>query len=951
MRFVKSIFPALLMASCISSVSYATVPDRITAEINASEMVALKGNVHGLAQPRFDLGRADASKLLHGITLAFRPSTTQQQDLNNLLAQQQDRSSPNYHKWLTPAQFADRFGMTRGDIQRVTAWLQSQGFAVTAVANSRNEISFDGTVSQIEVAFATEIHNYLVNGELHFANSTDPSVPSALAGSVLAIGHLHDFAPKPRAKARPHLTSYVSGNHFVTPGDFATIYDVAPLYSAGSDGTGQKIAIVGQSSVNPTDLSNFRSAAGLPASTVTMTLVEGTSTRCSGDEGESDLDLEWSGGVAKNASIIFVYAGLGTGDTCANRVDDVWDALDYAVQNNVAPIISTSYGFCEGGATGQSGVGQAFALQVQQTAQHANLQGQTIVAASGDSGAADCDPNSTDPNDTSATQGFAVDVPAAIPEVTGMGGNTFSADSPTYTTNNPPGANPPYWAAAGSTTDTVSSALEYIPEDAWNDTAADLASPGGSLSASGGGASIFFAKPTWQTGTGVPADGKRDVPDLSFAASPNHDGYLVCSEDGANGAIQSSCTAGFRTGSGGTFTVVGGTSVAAPTFSAILALINESLGNTPPSGLGNVNPNLYTFAGSNPSAFHDVTTGNNIVPCTSGTPNCPATAPFQFGFSAGTGYDQVTGLGSVDADKLAIAWAASITRFLTSATPLTPASVSAGNSVTSTVTITPQNGFNGTVTLGCTGLPPGATCTFNPPTIAGSSGTTQLTVQTQPNTAAATTTVTVMGTSGAASNSTPVSLVVTATTESFSLTSNLTGGTLSVAQGATSGPVNLTVTSSTGFIVTSGSSASTVLPLTYTCTGLPNGATCNFSPSSTSSQTVVSFTISTTAPTVGMVRPSNGGSRIFYAAVLPGFLAIMFVGSRKRSRCGMRVLALIVVLGFSTLWLGSCGGTTNSSNSNPGTPKGTSTVTVNAKTTGAAPITGLPALTFQFTVN
>src|ERR1017187_3202370 len=256
-------------------------------------------------------------------------------------------------------------------------------------------------------------------------------------------------------------------------------------------------------------------------------------------------------------------------------------------------------------------------------------------------------------------------------------------------------------------------------------------------------------------------------------------------------------TARSSTGAGGSFPVVGGTSVAAPTFAAILALINESLGNSPPSGLGNVNPNLYTFAGSNPSAFHDVTTGNNIVPCTSGTPNCPATAPFQFGFSAGTGYDQVTGLGSVDADKLAIAWAASITRFLTSATPLTPASVSAGNSVTSTVTITPQNGFSGTVTLGCTGLPPGATCTFNPSTIAGGSGTTQLMVQTQPNTAAATTTVTVMGTSGVASNSTPVSLVVTVTAETFSLTSNLTGGTLSVAQGATSDPVNLTVTSST----------------------------------------------------------------------------------------------------------------------------------------------------------
>ena len=827
MRLVKSTVPALLIIiSLFSSLSYAATPDRIKAEIDSSQMVELKGNVHGVAQPRFDLGRADSSKLMHDVTLAFRPSTAQQQDLDNLLAQQQDRSSPNYHKWLTPAQFADRFGMSRGDIQRVTAWLQSQGFAVTSVANSRNEISFDGTVSQVEVTFHTEIHNYMVGSEVHFANATNPSVPAALAGSALSLSHLHDFAPKPRAKIRPHLTSYISGNHFMAPGDFATIYDVAPLYAAGSDGTGQKIAIVGQSSVSTADLNNFRSAAGLSANAPQMVLLPATtSTRCAGDEGESDLDLEWSGGVAKNASIIFVYAGLSAGDSCTNRNGKtVWDALDYAVQNHVAPFISTSYGACEDRGTGQLGATLAFAQQVQGWAQQANSQGQTIVAASGDSGAADCDPNSTDPNDTSATEGFAVDVPAAIPEVTGMGGNTFSADSPTYTTNNPPGANPPYWAAAGTTTDTVSSALEYIPEDAWNDTTADLAA-GGGLSASGGGASIFFAKPTWQTGTGVPADGKRDVPDLSIAASPNHDGYLMCSEDGSNGAIQPSCTAGFRTGSGGSFTVVGGTSVAAPTFSAILALINESLGNP---GLGNVNPNLYKFDGTNPTAFHDVTTGNNIVPCTSGSLNCPAN--LQFGFSAGTGYDQVTGLGSVDADKLATAWAGttSSSDFTLAANPASYL-VTQGASVNATVNVTFISPFTGTVTFTCTDPAPGSICTI-PPAI------------------------------------------------------NATG--------------------------------------------------------------TVSFNITTTAPTIGSLRPSDRGMRIFYAALLPGLLGIVFMGgSRRLSLRSMRLLGLIVVLGFSTLWLASCGGSSNT-NATGGTTKGTYTITVNA----TSPSVPTVPTTFQLVV-
>lgn len=832
MRIVKSIVPALLMASLFSTMSYAAVPNRITGEINPSQMAAVKGNVHGLAQPRFDLGRTDASKLLHGVTLVFHPSTAQQQDLDNLLAQQQDRSSPNYHKWLTPAQFADRFGMTRSDIQRVVAWLQSQGFAVGSVANSRNEISFEGTVSQIEVVFQTEIHNYLVDGVIHFANATNPSVPAALAGSVLAIGHLHDFAPKPRALARPHLTSYVSGNHYVTPGDFVTIYDVAPLYSAGIDGTGQKIAVAGQSSVNATDLSNFRSAAGLPASTPQMVLYPGTtSTRCPGDEGESDLDLEWSGGVAKNASIIFVYTGLITanGDTCAgNRTYSVWDALDYAVQNKVAPFISTSYGYCEGGATGQTGVGQAFALQVQGWAQQANSQGQTIVAASGDAGAADCDPNSTDPNGTSATQGLAVDVPAAIPEVTGMGGNEFSGDSPTYTTNNPPGANLPYWTAAGSTTDTISSALEYIPEVAWNDTTADIAA-GSGFAASGGGASIFFAKPTWQTGTGVPADGQRDVPDLSVAASPNHDGYLICSEDGSNSSIQPSCTAGFRTGTGGTFTVVGGTSVAAPTFLAILSLINQQLGSP---GLGNVNPNLYTFAASTSSPFHDVTTGNNIVPCTSGTPNCPATVPFQFGFSAGPGYDQVTGLGSVDADKLATAWAATTTPSFTLVPTVASFQVAQGSSVDATVNVTLVTGFTGTITFLCT----------EPATLTESSCTAPPQIN-------------------------------------------------------ASGPV--------------------------------------------------SFHITTSLPTASL-QPSERGTGILYAVLLPGLLGIVITAGSRRSLRGIRFLGLILVLGFSTLWLGSCGGTSNSgtNTSTPGTPKGTYTITVSGSSTGVPTVTS----TFQLVV-
>ncbi len=947
MRMVKLLSPALLIASLFSTLAYAQTPDRISGPIDSSQRVPIKGNVHGFARPEADLGRADGSRLIEGISLTFHLSPVQQKDLDQFLAQLGDRSSPNYHNYLTPAQYAERYGMSRNDVKKVAAWIESQGFANVKIAKNHNRVSFDGTVAQIESVFALEMHNYLVNGEVHLANAMNPSVPAALANHVLYVGHLNDFAPKPRVKVKPNFTSYISGNHYLAPGDFATIYDLNALYSAGATGSNQKIAIVGQSTVSATDLSNFRSAAGLTANPVTMTLVGGTAARCSGDEGESDLDLEWAGGVAKDATIIFLYAGLGAGDTCtsSSRTNSVWDALRSALETPVAPFVSTSYGYCE------SGLGAAFAGlngTLEQWAKNGQALGVTLVSASGDSGAADCDPSSS----TSAIGGLAVDAPAVLPEVTGAGGTEFSADSPTYSTPNPPGADSPYWLPAGTTTDLLTSAEEYIGETSWNDTLYDIAHQGG-FAASGGGASLgaaagFFAKPSWQTGTGVPVDGKRDVPDIAISASANHDPYLFCSED----ASATSCSSGFRDTSTNppSLTAVGGTSAAAPTFTAIMALINQYLGNTSAKGLAPINPMLYSLYPNNATskAFHDVTTGNNIVPCTSGTPNCP-TGTTDFGFNAGVGYDQVTGLGSVDGFNLAQAWAATLAGFTLAPSPASVTAVAGQNTGSATITITPQNGFTGNVTFTCSaGLPSGATCVFT--TINATSSS--LVIQTSANMAAASNiAVTVKGSSGAVSSTTTVNLTITATTMSFSVNSSLTG-TLSVAQGATTSAVNLTVTSTStpSFIVTSGTSTSTALPLSYSCSGLPSESTCNFSPGSPSSSASVSFTIKTTAPTAELRRPFDGGARIFYAVLLPGLFGIMFtVGSRKRSLRGMRLLGLMVVLGFSTLWLSSCSGSSGSGNSNPGTPKGTSTVTLNATTGGTAPIAS--SVTFQFTVD
>jgi len=956
---VKLLLPAFLIA-LFSSLTFAQTADRISGPIDSSRMVALFGNMQRPLRPGSDLGRADGGRLIEGISLDFRLSPAQQKDMDQFLAQLADRSSPNYHKYLKIPQYARRFGMSQNDVNKIVAWIEAQGFTNIKVAPTRNKISFDGTVAQIESAFALEMHHYLVDGEVHLANAMNPSLPSALAGAVQHVGHLHDFAPKPKVKVKPNLTSYVTGNHYLSPADFATIYDLTALYNASFTGSNQKIAIVGQSSVSTTDLNNFRSAAGLSPSTVTMKLIEGTSTRCSGDEGESDLDLEWSGGVAKDAQITFIYAGLGAGDSCGGlRRDSVWDALEDALTGTttgiagspVAPFVSTSYGLCEQ----QMQAGDAgFAATIQGWVQTGQTLGVTLVSASGDSGAADCDPS----NSTSASGGLAVDVPASIPETTGAGGNVFSADSPNYTTPNPPGGDSPYWAPAGANSDTVSSALEYIGESAWNDTFYDIAH-GGGFAASGGGASVGpagggFAKPSWQNVTGVPAGSTRDVPDISIDASADHDGYLFCSEDDQQtGGTVATCTSGFRTGAGGNFTIVGGTSAAAPTFTAILALINQYLGNTSAKGLAPINPMLYSLYPNNATskAFHDVTTGNNDVPCTSGTPNC-ASPTTEFGFNAGVGYDQVTGLGSVDGYNLAQAWAATLSNFTLAPSPASLTAVAGQNSGSTTITVTPENGFTGTVTFTCSaGLPAGATCNFT--TINATSST--LVIQGIPaNTAAASNIpVTVKGTSGAVSATTTVSLTVTATTVSFSLNPSLAAGsTLSVAQGGPTTAVNLTVvsTSTPSFIVTSGTSTSTALPVSYSCSGLPSESVCIFAPTSPSSSTSISFTIKTTAPTAELRRPFDRGARIFYAALLPGLFGIMFtVGSRKRSLRGMRLLGLIFVLGFSTLWLSSCSNSSGSGNSNPGTPMGTSTVVINATTGGSAPIS--TSLSFQLTVN
>jgi len=687
--------------------------DRISRPIDSTEVGIVKGTAHPLARAEFDQGRVSSEQPMTG-ALVFRLSAAQQADLDQLLRDQQNRSSRSYHQWLTPEQYGQRFGMSANDLAKASAWLKSEGLTVSGVSRGRTEIYFSGSAGTVENAFRTEIHNYVVSGETHFANATELSVPSSLVEVVLGVRGLDNFRPKPasRIRAMPHFTSSISGNHFLNPADFAVIYDINPLYNASTpiDGTGVKIAVVGQSEITSSgnatsDLDAFRSASGLPPLEPTFRLVPNTGTAIfrSGDAQEADLDLEWSNAVAKNASVVFAFSGGG---------GNAFDAITYAVNQGLgfAQIISNSFGLCE------TDIGRSSAISLWQTIRQGNSEGQTVTSSSGDTGAADCEgDSSTTPK--SATHGFAVDVPAAIPEVTGVGGTEFTGDmnvcppnatcpvTPTCPNGNAP-ADSPYWLGTCTLTSPDATAEEYIPETSWNDTAAN----GGVLSASGGGASTFFAKPSWQAGAGVPADGARDVPDVALNASPVHDPYLICS--------QGACVNGFRNPNSkptaNDLDAIGGTSAGAPTMAGILALILQATKGT---GLGNVNPMLYDLAASAPQAFHDITSGNNDVPCAAGTKNCPS-GTTSIGFSAGTGYDQVTGLGSVDANQLEIAWLA-VTPSPDFVIDGLASTVAAGQPASPTINVTALNGFADTVNLTCT---PNSTtalisCSLNPASV------------------------------------------------------------------------------------------------------------------------------------------------------------------------------------------------------------------------------------------
>jgi subtilase family serine protease len=563
------------------------------------------------------------------MSLLFQMSPWQKALQKRALSAVQDPASSSYHRWLTPEQYASEFGASASDVARATAWLTSQGLSVDGPSRTSTRLGFSGTVAQVEQAFGTEMHQYRVDGATHFAMSHAPSVPTDLAKLILGLHGLHDFRVQAASNGlQPQYALPVTeadggpGNFAVlAPADFAKIYDLDSLYAAHITGTGQSIAVAEQSDFNDADIAAFRTTFGLPTNPPARILVPNSGAlTVNATLYEAELDLEWSGAVAPQATIQCVIAG-----DAPNY--DASDALAYAIEQRIAPVVTSSFGRCEEWFT------QADATFAEAYANMASLEGMTVVVDAGDTGAAGCDGQST----LAASYGEAVLFPASLPSLVAVGGSQFQLTATNQSTY----------------LDAQLDALSYIPESAWNETLGDIDAGYGGLGAGGGGASRLFAKPYWQVPY-TPNDGFRDLPDVALSASSDILPYAVSmSWTAADGDAQAPQAQAL--------TAYGGTSVAAPAFAGILALVNQAVAEANPDaaiGLGNANPMLYALANNAASrnAFHDITTGNNVVPCQPGSPSCPSNPPYQFGYAAGPGYDQVTGVGSIDAANLVAAW-------------------------------------------------------------------------------------------------------------------------------------------------------------------------------------------------------------------------------------------------------------------------------------------------------
>ncbi len=972
---------ALLSGAALLAQSSNT-SQRITSYVDDSSRTTLKGNVPALARAEFDQGEADAATQLTSMRLVLSRSTAQQSALDSYLAQLQDKSSPNYHKWLTPQQFGQLYGPADSDIAALVAWLQSHGFTVEPLSPGRNNIAFSGSVSQVEEAFHTSIHSYQTADAQFYSNTADPQIPSALSAVVKGVAHLNTIRPRPHSvrgspgrinsqtgrlepanaasatSARPDLTETGPDFLYIVPGDAATIYDTPNSFNANFStgtsftGAGVHIGIGGDASIYASIVQQYRimfigdsAQLGLnyctSASSCTNSPGSGYNAA---DADEAYLDTELAGGLAPGATIIY-YAS-----------PDLSSGIEAAINQNTVDIFSLSFGECE------HDNGSSINALIKGWWEQAAGQGIAVTVSAGDNGSAGCDLTSTKSgtNVPDATGGLAVSGYASTPFNIAVGGTDF------YPLEN----QSTFSSYVGATTNNrFRSALTYIPESVWNDSAQSDTQPlasnmpftgaNANIVAGSGGVSTVYSKPAWQTGTGVPADGMRDLPDISLMSGNGSDSatWLVCTSDTAKVSgitVTENCVV-----SNGEFyfTGFGGTSTAAPAFAGILALVEQKTG----SRLGQAAQQLYAlYNGSHPtSVFHDVTVGNNSVPCVQNSTNCALNTAgyyFETGYNALAGYDLASGLGSVDATQLVNYWNSSTgSAAATITVNASPNPVASTASLTVTISVSGSSGTptgtlvltSGTYTSGAQTLGVGtctaASCAITVPAGSLTVGTDTLAVTYSGNSTYATTT----------NNSTTVTVTGTSSSPTYALTAtNITN----LTPGATTGDTStVTVTTTNGYA--GAVTLSCVLTSPTTLSDPPSCSVTSGSPVTLSSATTsgtATVTVYTTAASAALAFPKLPGKvRGLFGAGSGAALALLFffgIPARRRSwRSMFGILLVMATLGS----LAACGGGGSSTTSTPppnsGTTAGTYTFTVTG--TGNPTVTPAPTTTFTAVVN
>jgi subtilase family serine protease len=908
----SAVSPAIAQtAQSTEAAASAAVPSRVLTAVSDERLIKLQGNTNAMARPEFDKGPLESTRMLQRIVLVLQRSPEQEAALAAFNERQYDPKSPDFHHWLHAEEFGRLYGPSDADMDQITSWLHSHGFSIDMVSKGRVSIQFTGTVEQVQSAFHVEMHNYLVNGEEHISNDRDPSIPAALAPVVKGIASLNNFFPKhyshpgdyvkrdlktgkytvldrqpvndklkmtttPQFKASERGSKggiqpefgYVDPNtgyqrEELSPYDVATIYNVLPLWNQSTpiNGKGVKVAIVGLSDVATSDFNTYRSSFGLPAGTLT-TLHSGSDPGLTDSQGENTEDTEMVSATAPGAQVVLVA------DVDNQTTNGLITAITYIVDNEVAPILTMSYGECEllNGSSQNSLYNSTF--------QQAATAGISSFVAAGDSGSAVCTRQDGTPP-YADSYGLAVSGMASTPYVTAVGGTDLQW--PLVEATHPIST---YW---NSTNDSHgASAKGYMPEMSWNDTCTNPlllnvfsetsneelcndaidGDPGLVEMASGsGGVSTIYAKPSWQTGvTGIPADGKRDLPDVSmFAAYGFQDStgipgsaLLICQ---ASDNSENSCD--YSNPNQIIYQENGGTSAASPLTAGIMALVIQKTGATQ----GLANPVFYqlaakenysscnsnTVAAGNSCVFNDTTSGSNAAVCFTGDTNCVTKtsgdqAGILSGYSATTGYDLTTGLGSFNVANLVNAWPTSGTAPVASLSPTSltfPATTVGQPSSYQTVTL--QNTGKATLnissfavtgtnassygirdqTCGAT-LAASASCTFKVAFTPSASGTLTGAISITDNAAGSPQKVTLTGT-GKSTSTTTVSL--TPTTLTFAATTvGKTGSYQSVTLKNT-GTATLNISS---FAVT-GTNASSYGIRDQTCgSTLAAAASCTF---------------------------------------------------------------------------------------------------------------------------